>query len=108
MTAEIPENGTREPDALDSRRRRAIYRARHRGTKEMDLLLGRFADARLPGMSDVELKQFEELLALPDPELQRWLLAPVAAPAAAGGPEAHALGALVADLRRFHGLLLDI
>ena len=57
----------------DSRRKRALYRAHHRGTKEMDLLLGGFADAELARMSDSELDAFELLLALPDPELDRLL-----------------------------------
>ena len=37
-------------DDIEIRRRRAAYRACHRGTKEMDLILGRFAVARLPDM----------------------------------------------------------
>ncbi len=52
------------------RRRRALYRAQHRGTKEMDHLLGRFAEARLAEMDDAALGLFETLLALPDPDLQ--------------------------------------
>lgn len=59
---------------LDSRRRRAAYRAAHRGTKEMDWLLGRFAEARLEGMADADLGHFERLLSLPDPELQHWIM----------------------------------
>ena len=84
-------------EMIDIRRRRAAYRATHRGTKEMDLMLGRYADAALPALSDPQLAQLEQFLALPDPELQRWLLTPAAdvAPAYAG---------LVADIRRFHGL----
>jgi len=59
---------------LETRRRRAAYRAAHRGTKEMDWLLGRFAEAKLDGMSDVELSEFEDLLSAPDPELQNWIM----------------------------------
>jgi antitoxin CptB len=59
-------------DDLEIRRRRAAYRASHRGTKEMDIVLGRFADARLSAMTDAELAQFERLLALPDPTLTQW------------------------------------
>jgi antitoxin CptB len=40
---------------------------------ELDLLLGRFADAHLGTLTDDELARFEELLNLPDPELYRWL-----------------------------------
>jgi antitoxin CptB len=82
---------------LDVRRRRAAYRAAHRGTKEMDIMLGRYAEAALPAMADPELGRFEQFLSLPDPELQGWLLTAGATP----GP---AFAALVADVRWFHGL----
>jgi antitoxin CptB len=55
----------------DSRRKRALYRAHHRGTKEMDLILGGFADAEVLGFSEADLAAFEILLALPDPEIDR-------------------------------------
>jgi antitoxin CptB len=83
---------------LETRRRRAAYRAWHRGTKEMDWMLGRFADSALTAMSAETLASFERLLAMPDPDLQVMLLNPNAAPAPA------ALAALVARLRAFHGL----
>lgn len=95
---------TTDTEPLDIRRRRAAYRAAHRGTKEMDLLMGRFAEARLGGMSEPELGRFEALLALPDPELQRWILDPAASPGPSLDPKAHALGDLILALRRFHGL----
>ncbi len=59
---------------LDARRRRAAYRAAHRGTKEMDWLLGRYAEAKLDGMSETELAEFEDLLGAPDPSLQTWIM----------------------------------
>jgi len=59
-------------DDLEMRRRRAAYRACHRGTKEMDIVLGRYAEARLATMSEEELGTFERLLALPDPLLTFW------------------------------------
>lgn len=59
---------------LDERRRRAFYRATHRGTKEMDWLLGRYAHARLADMSDAALGEFEVILGMPDPQLQSWLM----------------------------------
>lgn len=84
-------------DDLETRRRRAAWRASHRGTKELDLLIGGYASALLAGMSGDELSHFEAFLALNDPELQEWLLAP------AGTPEA-AYADLVASMRNFHGL----
>lgn len=80
-----------------SRRRRAVFRACHRGTKEMDWLLGRFAEARVAGMPLPELGEFERLLQMPDPELHDMILYPEIAPAGE-------FGALIAHLRTFHGL----
>lgn len=82
------------PD-LDQRRRRAAYRAAHRGTKEMDWLLGRYAEARLGVMSDPDLQQFEQLLALADPDLQGWLMT-----GELGGPSD--LAPLMQRIRDFH------
>jgi antitoxin CptB len=60
---------TRSSSGLDDRRKRLLFRCWHRGTREMDLILGRFADAEIGGLADLELKQLEELIALEDPEL---------------------------------------
>lgn len=51
------------------RKRRALYRASHRGTREMDFLLGHFAAAAIEGFTADELTTFETLLTLPDPAL---------------------------------------
>ena len=64
---------TLSSDRLDPRRRRALWRAWHRGTKEMDLVLGRFADSALPEMPDAELDEFERLIEVPDRDLFAWL-----------------------------------
>lgn len=84
-------------DDVDMRRRRALYRATHRGTKEMDHLVGSYAGARLPVMSLDDLARFERFLALPDPLLQGWFFG--AGPA--GSPE---FDGLIGEMRRFHGL----
>ncbi len=55
------------------RRRRLLYRAWHRGTREMDLIMGRFADAEIGTLTEAELEVFERLSALPDPELYAWI-----------------------------------
>jgi antitoxin CptB len=66
---------------LDLRRRRILFRARHRGTKEMDLVMGRFADAEIHTMSEDDLTQFERLLEVPDRDLFAWVTGKEAAPA---------------------------
>jgi antitoxin CptB len=66
---------------LDVRRRKILFRAWHRGTREMDLLMGRFADAALAAMPEAELDDFERLIEVPDPELFRWIMGEADAPA---------------------------
>src|SRR5438876_5163928 len=60
---------TRSSDGLDDRRKRLLFRCWHRGTREMDLILGRFADAEIADLSEQELAQFEYLMDVPDPDL---------------------------------------
>jgi len=60
---------TRSSEGLDVRRKRLLFRCWHRGTREMDLILGRFADAEISGLSDNELDELERLIEAPDPDL---------------------------------------
>jgi antitoxin CptB len=60
---------TRSSDGLDDRRKRLLFRCWHRGTREMDLILGRFADATVADLTDAELGQLEQLIEVPDPDL---------------------------------------
>jgi antitoxin CptB len=66
---------------LDARRRRILFRAWRRGMREMDLVMGQFADARLPDMSDAELDEFERLLDAPDPMALAWITGEAPVPA---------------------------
>ena len=59
---------------MDARRRKLTFRAWRRGFREMDLLMGSFADKYLGSYSEVELDQFEALLNLPDWEVYAWLV----------------------------------
>ncbi|WMT70983.1 succinate dehydrogenase assembly factor 2 [Bradyrhizobium sp. Ash2021] len=60
---------TRSSGGLDDRRKRLLFRCWHRGTREMDLILGRFADAEIAGLSERELAELEGLIEVPDPDL---------------------------------------
>ena len=64
---------TRSSEGLDERRRRLLYRAWHRGTREMDLIMGRFADSRIGTLTDAELDDFERLSDQPEPDIYAWL-----------------------------------
>jgi antitoxin CptB len=66
---------------LDTRRRRARFRSWHRGMREMDLVLGRFADERIAGLNADEMGQYETLLELPDGDLLKWVTGEQPAPA---------------------------
>jgi antitoxin CptB len=59
---------TRSSGGLDDRRKRLLFRCWHRGTREMDLILGRFADAEIATLSDDELGLLERLIEVPDPD----------------------------------------
>ena len=59
-------------DDTEALRRKLQFRAWHRGTREMDLLMGQFADAHLPGFTAEELHQFSDMLSENDPDLYDW------------------------------------
>jgi antitoxin CptB len=82
-------------DGLEIRRKRALYRAGHRGTKELDLILGKYANERVPGMDEAKLSAFEEFLAQPDTDIDQWIRG-FAAPDGAA--------ASIADIREYLGL----
>jgi antitoxin CptB len=66
---------------LEERRKRLAFRAWHRGTREMDLLLGPFADAAAAGFSEIEVAAFEALLEVPDPDIYAWIIGSAETPA---------------------------
>lgn len=59
----------RSSAGLDDRRKRVLFRCWHRGTREMDLIIGRFADAHLDALSEAEVDELERLIELPDIDL---------------------------------------
>ncbi len=60
-------------ETLEIRRKRLKYRSQHRGTKELDLVLGRFAAERLDGLDPGQIDRFEALLDLPSPLVYAWV-----------------------------------
>ena len=60
-------------DGLDARRKRLLFRSWHRGMREMDLVLGRFADAQIAALSDAELDEYERWLEVPDQPIFTWV-----------------------------------
>ncbi len=86
---------TRSSEGLDPRRRRLLFRSWHRGIREADLLMGRFADSCIDDLSDAELDQYESLLDVPDHDLYVWVTGEMEIPAAYDT-------ALMKKLRAFH------
>lgn len=70
------------PDPLTVIRKRLNWRANHRGIKEMDLLVGGFANQRLAEMTEHELQEFADILEIPDQDLLSWVTAQAEIPAA--------------------------
>jgi antitoxin CptB len=64
---------TRSSEGLDQRRRKLLFRCWHRGLREMDLIMGRFADATIEQLAEEEIAEFERLIEAPDPELLAWI-----------------------------------
>jgi antitoxin CptB len=60
-------------DGLDERRRRLLFRSWHRGTREADLIMGRFADMHIGTLDDAELDQYEHLLDAIETDLLAWV-----------------------------------
>jgi antitoxin CptB len=65
----------------DIRRKRLLFRAWHRGTREADLILGSFAERYLAGFDDAALDDFAALLEVADAELFDWISGRAAPPA---------------------------
>jgi antitoxin CptB len=64
---------TRSSEGLDLRRRRLLFHAWRRGSREMDLIVGRFADAAVNSLSETEVDQFERLIEAPDADIYAWI-----------------------------------
>lgn len=72
---------TRSSADLDPRRRRLLFRAWHRGTREMDLIVGRFCDSEISLLDEAELDEFEVLIEAQDQDLYNWVAGSAEVPA---------------------------
>jgi antitoxin CptB len=71
---------------LAAKRKQLLWRAKHRGIKEMDIIVGGFAEAQLPHMNSYEINMLELILEIPDQDLLSWLTAQVPVPADQDSP----------------------
>lgn len=58
----------------DKRRDRLRFRSWHRGTREIDLILGSFADLHLHAFSEAQINAYEALLQENDPDIYDWII----------------------------------
>lgn len=68
-------------ETREVRVKRLRMRAWHRGIKEMDLILGSWADAHLAEADDATLDMFETVMAEADHDLYQWVSGQAAPPA---------------------------
>jgi antitoxin CptB len=71
---------------IEITRKRLLWRATHRGIKEMDIVVGGFAKARLASMGKDELDEFARILELPDQQLLSWVTRQEAIPTVLNTP----------------------
>jgi antitoxin CptB len=69
-----------DTETVEVRRKRLLWRATHRGIKEMDLLLGGFVTARLGALSAAEVADLEAIIDIPDQQMLAWATAQEALP----------------------------
>jgi antitoxin CptB len=71
---------SRSSDGLSERRRKILFRAWHRGLRELDLLLGRFVENGIGEFGAAHLDQLERLMEVPDQEVLNWVTGQTAVP----------------------------
>jgi antitoxin CptB len=71
---------------MDDRRKRIRFRAWRRGFREIDLILGAFADAHVEELDEAGLAEFERLLDTPDQDVYDWIVGRTKPPTDQDGP----------------------
>jgi len=71
----------RSSEGLSVRRRKLLFRAWRRGVREMDLIVGRFADVYIDKFDERSLDDFEHLIEAPNADLYAWVVGQDSIPA---------------------------
>lgn len=69
-----------------SRQKRLLFRAEHRGMKEMDIILGRYAKQNLGQMSEAQMDELEHIMSFEDRELLNCFIGECCVPPALNTP----------------------
>jgi antitoxin CptB len=93
----------RSSEGLDARRRKLLFRAWRRGVREMDLIVGRFADAHIGTLDEPALDDFEALIEAPNASLYAWVTGNEAVPEIYDTPVLRRLIAFHAHEPKTHG-----
>lgn len=86
MSDHLSATNDNETADRDPRLKRILFRCWHRGMKEMDLLLGGFANAKIDELTEAELAELEHLLTAHDQDLYAWMTGRKPLPAEWDGP----------------------
>jgi len=70
----------KDGETIANKRKRLIFRSAHRGIKEMDIIMGSFAEQFVPNFTESELADYDELLTHNDPDLYNWITGKESAP----------------------------
>ncbi len=81
---------------IETRRRRLRFRAWHRGIRETDIIMGRFADAEIETFTMDDMADFERLLEIPDHDILAWVTGALPVPEEDMSP-------MLARILAFHG-----
>lgn len=81
------------PSGDETRRRRLLFRATHRGTHENDLLIGGFVRSRIDVLTAADMDALEEVMELADTDLADWLTGRRPIPAECDSPMLRAIKA---------------
>jgi antitoxin CptB len=95
-------SGAQANAAFTTRHRRILYRSWKRGMREMDLILGRFADAEIANLCESELNDYERLLEAQDPDIFSWITGEAMPPAAYDTPVFQKILAFYRHAAPFH------
>ncbi|WP_455477536.1 FAD assembly factor SdhE [Bartonella sp. B41] len=82
-------NSIANENQLDVHRRRLIFRAWHRGIREMDLILGHYVNAHIVKMSDKTVFELEYIMSFDDQDLLTWVTGKVPLPPEIDSPLFH-------------------
>ncbi len=65
---------SRNLETIEIKRKRLLFRSTHRGTREMDILLGGFFKSNMSDLNKDQLNEFEGLIEIPDDDLYNWAM----------------------------------